>query len=128
MVHLTFAHMKKKTLVMGASTNPARYSNMATRLLRKHDHPVLAFGLKKGEIEDVHITQVLPADEDIDTVTLYLGPQNQIPYVDYIIKLNPKRVVFNPGTENAAFQEKLHEHGVEAIEACTLVMLNTQQF
>ncbi|MFN5026079.1 MAG: CoA-binding protein [Bacteroidota bacterium] len=119
--------MKQTTLVMGASPNAARYSYMATQLLRKYHYPVIAFGLKSGKIDDTEITPLLP-ETDIDTVTLYLGPQNQIPYVDYLLKLKPARVIFNPGTENPELQALLREQGIEVVEACTLVMLQTGQF
>lgn len=112
---------------MGASPNAARYSYMATQLLRSHQYQVIAFGLKPGKIEDTEITQLLP-ESDIDTVTLYLGPQNQVPYVDYLLKLKPVRVIFNPGTENPELQALLQEHGIQTIEACTLVMLRTGQY
>lgn len=122
-----FACMKQTTLVMGASPNAARYSYMATQLLKSHQYQVIAFGLKAGKIEDTEITQLLP-ESDIDTVTLYLGPQNQVQYVDYLLKLKPARVIFNPGTENPELQALLQEHGIQVIEACTLVMLRTGQY
>lgn len=112
---------------MGASPNAARYSYMATQLLKSHQYQVIAFGLKAGKIEDTEITQLLP-ESDIDTVTLYLGPQNQVQYVDYLLKLKPARVIFNPGTENPELQALLQEHGIQVIEACTLVMLRTGQY
>lgn len=118
----------KKTLVMGASANPSRYSYMAVRLLHQHQKEIIAFGLKSGDIDGISITKILPSENDIDTVTLYLNPSNQIPYVDYIMKLKPRRVIFNPGTENPDFAIELKKNGIEAIEACTLVMLNTGQY
>lgn len=118
----------KKNLVIGASENPQRYSNMAVRSLQKHGHNVLAIGAREGIIGDVKIvTEKLPF-EDIDTVTMYLGPNNQSSYFDYIIGLKPKRVIFNPGTENPLFIQQLENSGIEAIEACTLVLLSTGQF
>jgi predicted CoA-binding protein len=119
--------MSNRTLVMGATPNPERYSYKATAMLREYQHEVVAFGLRKGNIGDVVITQLLP-DDDIETITLYLGPANQIAYVDYILKMKPSRVIFNPGTENPEFQSKLKEYGIEPVEACTLVMLRTGQY
>lgn len=118
----------KKTLVMGASPNPSRYSFLAVRLLNQHHIETIAFGLKSGDINGIVITKLLPQENNIDTVTLYLNPTNQIPYVDYIIKLKPRRVIFNPGTENHNFAKALSENGIIPIEACTLVMLNTGQY
>jgi uncharacterized protein len=120
--------MKKKTLVLGASPNPDRYGFKATSMLQEYKHPVTPFGLKAGEIEGLQIVKELPADKDFDTVTLYLGPDNQKNYYDYVIGLHPKRVVFNPGTENPEFEKLLTEKGIEPIEACTLVLLRTGQY
>ena len=92
--------MSKKTLVMGASENVQRYSNMAIRKLRQFKHDVVAHGLREGEVVDVPIATDLLPYENIDTVTLYLNPKNQEVYYDYILNLKPNRVIFNPGTEN----------------------------
>ncbi len=118
----------KKTLVVGASPNPDKYSYKATMMLNEYNHPVVAFGIKKGKIESQKIINELPTDKDFDTVTLYLNPQNQEMYIDYILNLKPKRVVFNPGTENPKFKKMLLEKGVKALEACTLVLLRTGQY
>lgn len=120
--------MSKKTLVLGASPNPDRYGFKATAMLREYEHPVIPFGLKPGRIAGVDIVQELPNDIDLDTITLYLGPANQVPYYDYILKQKPKRVIFNPGTENPELQDKLKQIGVTPVIACTLVMLRTGQF
>ncbi len=120
--------MMKKTLVIGASPNPDRYGFKATSMLHEYKHPVVPFGLKAGEIDGLQIVKELPTDKDFDTVTLYLGPQNQQPYYDYVINLHPKRVVFNPGTENPEFEKMLTEKGIEPVEACTLVLLRTGQY
>mgnify|MGYP003681955259 CR=1 FL=1 len=118
-------HMKnKKTLVIGASTNPARYSNKAISSLRVHNHDVVALAKKGGTVEDVEIETEFPKGEDIDTVTLYVGTKRQPEYYSEIINLHPKRVIFNPGTENKEFEEMLEEKGIEATEACTLVLLS----
>jgi predicted CoA-binding protein len=120
--------MNKKTLVLGASPNPARYGFIATSMLSEYKHEVVPFGIKTGNINGLEIINELPRDTDFDTVTLYLGPVNQKEYYDYIIGLKPKRVVFNPGTENPELEQKLTENGIEALEACTLVLLKTNRY
>jgi predicted CoA-binding protein len=116
---------KDKTLVLGASEEPSRYSNMAIRMLRKHGHPVVAIGRKEGQVEDVPIETGSTDRPDIDTVTLYMNPMHQRPLQDWIISLAPRRIIFNPGTENPELQSIAGEHGIESLEACTLVMLST---
>ncbi len=118
----------KKTLVIGASLNPGRYSNIAINRLVNAGHSVVAVGLKKGEVAGVSIDTDKVAYEDIDTVTLYLNPKRQQDYYDYIISLNPKRVIFNPGTENPEFYDLLHQNSIETEVACTLVLLGTNQY
>jgi predicted CoA-binding protein len=120
--------MKKKTLVFGASLKPERYANIALQKLVNHGHEVVAFGPKKGEVAGVSIDTELISYNDIDTVTLYLSSENQSPYYDYLIKLNPKRIIFNPGTENPEFYNMLQQHNIEAEESCTLVLLSTNQY
>jgi predicted CoA-binding protein len=118
----------KKTLIVGASPNSDRYAFKATEMLKDYKHEVYAFGLKKGNIGDTQIQTDWPENKDFDTITLYIGPQNQPDYYNKIIHLNPKRVIFNPGTENYEFENLLLKNNIEAIEACTLVMLSTNQF
>ncbi|OJW84945.1 MAG: CoA-binding protein [Bacteroidetes bacterium 46-16] len=118
----------KKTLVLGASENPSRYSYLAVNRLLQHHHPVVAIGRRKGKVQDVDIITEQPEMNDIDTVTLYLNPGNQKPYYDYIFSLHPKRIIFNPGTENPELEKMAKEKGIEPIEACTLVMLGTGQY
>jgi predicted CoA-binding protein len=118
----------KKTLVLGASTNPARYSYLAMNKLSSHKHPVVAIGLREGKVGDVEILTGQPRLEDIDTVTLYLNPTNQKPYYDYILSLKPRRIIFNPGTENDELEEMAMKNGIKPMEACTLVMLGTGQY
>lgn len=113
-----------KTLVLGASQKPERYSYLAIRSLRKHQIEVVAIGARKGIVEDVEIQTELKDFEDIHTVTLYLSPKNQIPYYSYIISLNPKRIIFNPGTENPELEELARKNGIDVVEGCTLVMLS----
>ena len=118
----------KKTLVIGASENPERYSFKAITSLVQHGHEVKALGLKSGEVAGVKFdTEKIPYAH-IDTVSLYVGPQNQSDYYDYIESLRPKRVIFNPGTENKEFEVRLKKKGIEVEEACTLVLLATNQY
>lgn len=118
----------KKTLVIGASMNPSRYSNLAINRLVDHKHPVEAIGLKKGEVAGVSITKEKENFDNIDTITLYLNPKRQEEYYDYIVSLKPKRVIFNPGTENPDFYKILKENNIESEVACTLVLLGTNQY
>ena len=120
--------MKKKTLVLGASLKPNRYSNLAINRLVKHDQPTVAIGLRKGEVAGVDIKTEKYPFEDIDTVTLYLNSRRQQEYYDYILSLNPERVIFNPGTENPELYDLLQENGIHFENACTLVMLSSQQY
>jgi predicted CoA-binding protein len=118
----------KKTMVLGASANPARYSFLAINSLRKHQHPVIAVGRRIGKILDVDITTEKNPQETVDTVTLYLNPANQKEYYDYILSLRPKRIIFNPGTENPELSELAKNNGIQPMEACTLVLLSTGQY
>lgn len=118
----------KKTLVVGASLNPDRYSFKAINALRTAGHPVVAFGLKEGLVADVNIQKEWQFASDIDTVTMYMNPQRQVELYDKIIALNPKRVIFNPETENADFEKVLALKGVETEIACTLVLLSIDQY
>jgi len=119
---------KKKTLVIGASTNPARYSYMAVQKLTAHQHPVVALGLKKGLIGATEIETERKLFDQIDTITLYLNPSNQKGYYDYILSLQPRRIIFNPGTENEELFKMAEQKKIEPIEACTLVLLSTGQY
>jgi predicted CoA-binding protein len=118
----------KRTLVIGASENPERYANKATKMLIEYGHEVYSYGLKSGKIGEQVIETTWPTEQNFDTVTLYVGPQNQAEYFEKIISLKPNRVVFNPGTENFAFETELRNSGIEALEACTLVLLRTNQY
>lgn len=120
--------MSKTTVVLGASANPSRYSNMAINRLRAHGHPVVAIGKRVGKVGDTPVETEQQTVENPDTVTLYLNPDNQKPYYDYIIDLKPKRIIFNPGTENDELETMAKKAGIETMEACTLVLLNTGQY
>ncbi len=119
---------QKKTLVIGASENPARYSNMAVQRLNAYKHPVIALGKRPGQIGNIIIQTEHKQFDNIDTVTLYLNPTRQQEYYDYILSLHPKRIIFNPGAENDEFYELAKSKGIDAEEACTLVMLGTGQY
>jgi predicted CoA-binding protein len=119
---------QKKTLVLGASQNPERYSFLAVQQLTKHQHPVVAIGKANGNISGVEIETDKKLLNDIDTVTLYLNPINQKEYYDYILSLRPKRIIFNPGAENGELEELAHQKGIKTMEACTLVLLSTGQY
>lgn len=119
---------QKKTLVIGASENPARYSNLAVNKLTAHQHPVAALGAKKGTIGSTPIETEKKPIEDIDTVTLYLNPLRQKEYYDYILSLHPKRIIFNPGAENDELAKLAQSKGIKVQEACTLVLLSTGQY
>ena len=118
----------KKTVVLGASDNPSRYSYMAINRLKAHQHPVVAVGRKATTVNGIAITNEHPTEEGVDTVTLYLNPRNQVEYYDYILSLQPKRIIFNPGTENEELVKLANEQGIQTMEACTLVMLGTGQY
>jgi len=119
---------KNKTLVIGASDNPARYSNMAIRSLRHHGYEVVAIGRKKTQVGDVPVEKETQRRDDIDTITLYLNPTHQEEYYDYFLSLNPRRIIFNPGTENDELERLASEQGIQCDEACTLVLLSTGQY
>lgn len=122
--------MSKRTVIIGASPNPSRYAYRAAELLSEHGHEVVPVGIKKGSVfgKEILDARTQPLVGHVDTVTLYVGTQNQEGLFGYIKKLKPKRVIFNPGTENPQMAEQLEKEGIEPIEACTLVMLRTGQY
>ena len=119
---------QKKTLVLGASLKPHRFSYKAVIKLIRNDIPVVAIGSREGTIGEVKIVKPFPELADIHTITLYLGPKNQSSYIDYILKINPERVIFNPGTENPEFEQLLRSRGIEVVEGCMLVMLSKGEY
>lgn len=119
---------EKKTLVMGASTDPGRYSYKAIKMLQRYGHPVVAVGKKADNLDGLTIEKEQVDFDGVDTVTLYLNPMNQRQYYDYILSLEPKRVIFNPGTENPELYELLRKNNIEIEVACTLVMLSINQY
>lgn len=118
----------KSTLVIGATPRTDRYANMAIRSLVRHKQPVIAFGREPGVVEDITIETEWNKNWEVDTVTLYLGPRNQEMYYQPIIDLHPKRVIFNPGTENPELFQLLRKANIHVEIACTLVMLSTNQY
>jgi predicted CoA-binding protein len=121
--------MIKKTLVLGASSNPERYAYKATLKLLQNGHEVVPVGLRADKIGELDILTNQPKVENIDTVTLYVGPQNQPVYYDYILnQIHPKRIIFNPGTENPELELLAQEKGIETEIACTLVLLSLGEY
>ena len=116
--------MKKKTLVIGGSPNPERYSNKAIRKLLSYNHPVESIGLRESKVESVGVTIGKPAIANIHTVIMYIRHTRQPEYYDYILSLNPSRIIFNPGTENSKLESIATKNGIEVVENCTLVMLD----
>ena len=120
--------MNKKTLVLGATPNPERYAYRAANNLAKNGHSIVNVGLQSGEIAGVPIEKPGTIYNDIDTITLYVGPQNQKSLYDYILKTHPKRLIFNPGAENAELKKMANDNGIETEYACTLVLLSIGQY
>lgn len=120
--------MKTKTLVLGASLNEERYSNFVIKRLVAKEIEVLALGLKKGVVSGISIDTKPVLYKNIDTVTLYLNSNRQKEYYGYIISLNPRRVIFNPGTENSDFRALLEKNNIATENSCTLVLLSTNQY
>ena len=120
--------MNKKTVVLGASPNPSRYSYLAVNRLQAHGHAVIPIGKKKGAINNSPILNETVNAENVDTVTLYLNAQNQKQYYEYILSLHPKRIIFNPGAENNELAQLAAQNNIQPMEACTLVLLGTHQY
>jgi predicted CoA-binding protein len=118
----------KKTLILGATTNTSRYAYLAAHRLTAHGHPIINAGIKSGEVAGQPIEKPEVIYSDIDTITVYLGANNQKGYYNYILSTKPKRIIFNPGAENQELEELAKEKGIETLEACTLVLLSTNQY
>src|SRR4028119_2250239 len=114
----------KKTLILGATDNPDRFAYRAAHSLVRHGYPIALIGIKKGTVAGHEIMNGKPAVANVDTVTLYVGPRNQVEWYDYILSLQPKRIIFNPGTENLELENRAREKGIQTVEGCTLVMLS----
>jgi len=120
----------KKTLIVGATPNPGRYAFMAARMLNDYGHEIVLIGIRKETVLGKEILNLRekPSLSNIDTITLYIGPQNQPDWYDYLIGLKPKRIIFNPGTENEVFEKMAEAQNIEVVEGCTLVMLRSNQY
>ena len=121
-------HQNKKTLVIGASPKAERYSYKATQMLQEYNHEVVPFGVKKGAIGELEIMSEWPEKESFDTITLYVNPKLQEQYNQKIIALNPKRIIFNPGTENEKLADMAEQNNIQTTNACTLVLLRSNQY
>ncbi len=121
---------KKKTVIIGATPNPTRYAFLAAERLTNHQHPVVPVGIKRGEVFGKEILDLRekPPVDGVDTITLYLNPTHQREWEEYILSLQPKRIIFNPGTENDRLAAKAADQGIETLNACTLVMLSASTF
>ena len=120
----------KKTVLVGASPNQSRYAYLAATMLAEYKHDTVLLGIQKGEIDGNKIQNIRekPAIENVDTITLYIGPHRQPEWYHYLLSLKPERIIFNPGTENEEFEDLARQHGVEVLHACTLVMLRSLQY
>lgn len=120
----------KKTVILGASPNPSRYAYAAAELLLDHGHEIVPVGIRRGEVFGKQIQDIRkqPIIKDVDTVTLYINPAHQPDWYSFLLALKPKRVIFNPGTENPELEKQLSQNGILAVHACTLVMLRTGQY
>ncbi len=118
----------KRTVILGASSNPGRYAHIATLKLHAYGHPVFPVGIKEGSIKNIPILVDKPHIPDVDTITLYIGTHNQTSWYEYIFSLNPKRIIFNPGTENDWLYKEAQAKGIETLEACTLIMLSVGNY
>ena len=113
----------KTTLILGATPNSSRYAYLAAERLTAHGHEIIPVGIKEGRVQGKEILHGKPDVPEVDTVTLYVGPQHQPDYYDWIIRVAPKRIIFNPGTENPELMKLARENGIEVVRGCTLVML-----
>ncbi len=120
--------MDKKTLILGATPTEGRYANLAANRLVRSGHTIVNVGVREGEVAGVPIEKPETIHNDIDTITLYVGPENQERLYDYIIKTHPKRIIFNPGTENSELRRMANENGITTEYACTLVLLSIGQY
>ncbi len=115
-------------MVLGATPDTSRYANLAANRLVQRGHSIVNVGIKTGEVAGVPIEKPETIHHDIDTITLYVGPINQAPLYDYILNTHPKRIIFNPGTENSELRRMANDKGIETEYACTLVMLSVGQY
>ena len=121
---------KQKVVVLGASKNPDRYSNKAILMLREKGHEVIPVHPVESEIEGIKVVNKLEQLQpgSVDTITFYVSPHLSSGLEETIVKLKPSRAIFNPGSENPSLINSLTKAGIEVVQACTLVMLRTNQF
>jgi len=122
------SNQSKKTVILGATPDPTRFAYKAANMLTEYGHEIVPVGIKKGTVAGKEILNGTPQIDDVDTVTLYVGPQNQLNLYDYIINLKPKRIIFNPGTENDELISMAQKHQIEPVLGCTLVMLSVGNY
>ncbi|HEX5169440.1 MAG TPA: CoA-binding protein [Cyclobacteriaceae bacterium] len=122
--------MGKKTVIVGATPNQSRYAYLAAGMLTEYGHEIVPLGIRKGEVFGKEILDIRtkPVIKDVDTITIYLSPVHQPEWYEYLLGLKPKRIIFNPGTENDEFERLVEGKGIEGTEACTLVLLRSRQF
>ena len=120
----------KRTVIIGATTNQSRYAFIASEMLTEYGHEIIPVGIKSGEVLGTTILDIRskPNIQNVDTVTLYIGPRHQAEWYEYILSLRPVRIIFNPGTENAEFEKRAQAMNIEVVEGCTLVMLRSNQY
>lgn len=118
----------KNTLIIGATPDSSRYAYKAANMLTRFGHSIINIGIKKGQVAGVEIEKPGAVYNGVDTITLYIGPALQPQYYEYVLNTKPKRVIFNPGTENPEFELLLQQNEIHAIQACTLVLLSTGQY
>lgn len=123
-------YARKRTVILGASNNPARFSYLTANRLRQKEIDFIPVGIRKGSVAGKEILDIRqnPMIEDVDSITIYMNPRNQVPYYDYILQLKPRRIIFNPGTENQELVELAKAHHIESIFSCTLVMLSRDTY
>ncbi len=121
---------EKKTVIIGATANPDRYAFIAAQRLTQNNHTIVPIGIKKGQVQGLDILDLRtrPNITEVDTITMYINPTNQQAWEEYVLSLNPKRIIFNPGTENPDLASKAKEKGIESVNACTLVMLSVGNY
>lgn len=120
----------KKTAIIGATTDRSRYAYLAASMLTSYNHEIVPIGIKRGEVFGTEILDIYdkPPIKNVDTITLYIGPQRQPEWYEYLLSLKPKRIIFNPGTENDEFEQMAEQQGIEVVHGCTLVMLRSHQY
>ena len=114
----------KKTIILGATPNTQRYAFEAAKRLNEEGIDFIPIGIKRGEVFGHKIINEKKIFQNIDTITLYIGPSKQEEWTEYILKTKPGRLIFNPGTENNLLAEKARKIGINVVFACTLVMLS----